>query len=193
MTERLPLAEAERLAMEVVELLRPACERIGVAGSIRRRKETCGDIEIVAVPRIETGLDLFGGPDPDARINRLDDECSVLLTVHALEMRRTNGRRAWGTKFKAALYKGFPLDLFSVIEPAQFGVIYLIRTGPAEYSHRLVTPRRMGGMMPEWLRVRGGALWKSLGEDGWIKLVTPDEGHVYEAMGLPWVAPEVRE
>lgn len=40
MSERRPLAEAGRLALGVVELLRPACTRIALAGSIRRREES---------------------------------------------------------------------------------------------------------------------------------------------------------
>ena len=187
-TERWPLAEAERLALEVMELLDPACERIEIAGSIRRRKETCGDIEIVCIPRIQQGRDMFGEVNW-ASVDELDMICSHALGTGALEMRRTNGRAAWGSKFKAALYKGFPLDIFSVLQPAQWGVIYLIRTGPAGYSHRLVTPRRMGGMLPEWMRVKDGALWKSIGEDGWVKIVTPEERDVYEALNLPWLPP----
>lgn len=187
---RMPLADAERLAEEVVALLASATTRIEVAGSIRRRKADIGDIEIVAVPRIVTGIDLFGDPDPDTRMNRLDDECSALLTMHALEMRRTNGRTAWGTKYKRASYQGFPLDIFSVTEPAQFGVIYVIRTGPADYSRLLVTDRRHGGMMPEWAVVRDGAIrHRATGE----VIPTPEEEDVYRVLGIEPLSPEVRD
>ena len=47
---RITLAEADVLAAEVLELLRPATERIAVAGSIRRRRPDVGD-----------GNQLFGG------------------------------------------------------------------------------------------------------------------------------------
>lgn len=32
--------------------LGPYCERLAIAGSLRRRLETCKDIEIVAVPKV---------------------------------------------------------------------------------------------------------------------------------------------
>ena len=55
MKERIPLAEGVKLANEVVALLETSCERLEVAGSIRRQKETVGDVEIVCIPRFSTG------------------------------------------------------------------------------------------------------------------------------------------
>jgi DNA polymerase/3'-5' exonuclease PolX len=46
-----PLADAERIAAAIVADLAPSCARIQVAGSVHRRKEVAGDIEIVAIPR----------------------------------------------------------------------------------------------------------------------------------------------
>jgi DNA polymerase/3'-5' exonuclease PolX len=49
--------EALKIAQETVELLRPHCERIEIAGSIRREKPEPNDIEIVAIPKpYEVGL-----------------------------------------------------------------------------------------------------------------------------------------
>ena len=45
-----PLADAERIAAAIVADLAPFCARIQVAGSVRRRKEAVGDIELVAIP-----------------------------------------------------------------------------------------------------------------------------------------------
>lgn len=54
---KLPLQHAEQLAHRLVELLTPHCERIDVAGSIRRKKQEVGDIEIVCLPKkIEVGF-----------------------------------------------------------------------------------------------------------------------------------------
>lgn len=46
---RMLLGEALPIAEEVVENLRPMVEKISVAGSLRRMKETVGDIDILAV------------------------------------------------------------------------------------------------------------------------------------------------
>jgi DNA polymerase/3'-5' exonuclease PolX len=53
---------ALNLANRMVELLRPDCQRIEIAGSIRRKKETIGDIELVLISRDQTNL--FGDPVP---------------------------------------------------------------------------------------------------------------------------------
>lgn len=184
---RIPLARAERLAAELVELLRPACLRIEVAGSIRRRKADVGDIELVAIPLVEQGHDMFGEPNC-AYIDRLVILCSDLLNAGVLQQRvRTNGR-AWGTRYKAAAYCGFPVDLFAVLPPAQFGVLFLLRTGPAEFSRRFVTSRRQGGMLPEWAQVKDGALWHRGGR----MIETPEEADVWRTLGVDPIAPEAR-
>ena len=190
---RIPLADAERLAAEVVELLRPACERIEIAGSIRRGKPDVGDIEILAVPTIEQGHDMFGEPNC-AYVNRLDLLCSQLLGIGTFTARLdVNGRASFGSKYKRLNYwgsgGGFPLDLFSVIEPAQWGVLYLIRTGPADFSHRFVTSKTAGGMLPPWAQVADGAIrHRGTGE----VYATPEEADVFRLIGVDYIEPEGR-
>ena len=59
---RLPYDTASTAAGSLSVLLADVCESIMVAGSIRRRAETVGDVELVAVPKIMTyeQFDLFG-------------------------------------------------------------------------------------------------------------------------------------
>ena len=61
-TTRIALMEATGLAGELVALLQPACERIEIAGSIRRQRPDVGDVELVVVPRLKAPLGLFGEP-----------------------------------------------------------------------------------------------------------------------------------
>ena len=57
---RVPLETAAKIAEDLASLLRPVCERVEIAGSIRRGCPTIGDIEIVVIPEIESGwADLF--------------------------------------------------------------------------------------------------------------------------------------
>jgi DNA polymerase/3'-5' exonuclease PolX len=58
---RWPLADAERIAADLIERLKPVCEQVMLCGSIRRRRPTVGDIDIVAVPRLANSPGLFGG------------------------------------------------------------------------------------------------------------------------------------
>jgi DNA polymerase/3'-5' exonuclease PolX len=191
---RLPLAEARAVADELVALLAPACERIEIAGSIRRGRPDVGDIELVAVPRItiEATQGLWGNGETE-RVNELDELADRELLRVSVEIKRADGsiehQRRWGPRYKASLFRGIPVDLFSTT-PASFGLIYLIRTGPAAFSQRLVTDARRRD-----LHVAEGQLHRgSLGCGAYVCEVipTPGERDVFGAMDLPWIAPEAR-
>lgn len=51
----IPLETAEKAATDIVDALTPYCERIAVAGSIRRKKPWVHDIDLVLIPK-----DLWG-------------------------------------------------------------------------------------------------------------------------------------
>lgn len=180
------LSIAKRIADELLDRLRPACFQIEIAGSIRRRSPWVHDIELVAEPWLEIGLatDLFGDAATHYH-SRLDDALADLQ--EELILRSFPGAKH-GDRFKqfAIAPTGIKLDLFIVRPPAQWGAIMAIRTGPAHYSHWLVTPRRQGGAMPGHLRQRDGAIW-----DGDTLLPTPTEGDYFAALGInpipdPW-------
>jgi DNA polymerase/3'-5' exonuclease PolX len=186
-TTRRPLAEATALATELVDLLRVFCARIEIAGSVRRRRPDIGDLELVVVPQMARRYDLFGEP-AGVPVSMLDDRIAYVLETGALAPRLTDaGQQRLGGKYKALVYQGMAVDLF-ITSPECWGVIYTIRTGPADFSHRLVTPRQQGGLLPNYLRVREGRL---VGTDG-QPLDTPSEESVFQAIGLPWIAPEDR-
>ncbi len=187
-SERIPLAEAEGLALEMVDLLRPVTERIEIAGSIRRRKETIGDIEIVCIPKMGEGpANLLGEP---SSINLLDVLVDSLIVGGLLAERADrNGRTANGERHKRLTYRGFGVDLFCVLPPAQWAVIFAIRTGPAAFSQRLVTRRNLGGLLPEWAVVKDGAVYhRRTGE----LLPTADEDDLFKLVRIHYLAPEAR-
>lgn len=181
-TTRLPLAEARALAEEVAALLGQGCERIEIAGSIRRERPTVGDLEIVCIPRVIETIDLFGA-DTGEYVNVLDKQVGAELSKGTFGTRPDkNGRAAVGERYKRLTYRGVGLDLFSVLPPAQWGVILLIRTGSAEFSHHFVSH------LPPGYRVQNGALWRDS-----VLLPTPEEEHVFAAVGRRWVPPTERE
>lgn len=189
---RRPLAEAAALATELADLLHASCERIEIAGSIRRQRPDIGDLELVAIPQHASQVDLFG--EPCASVNLLEERVAWLLDVGEMFPRLTaDGQQRLGLKYKALTYRGMAVDLF-ITTTECWGVIFTIRTGPADFSHRLVTSQsqRMQdgryGLLPNHLRVRDGRL---VGTDG-QPLDTPTEESVFAAIGLPWISPEQR-
>ena len=159
--EGMALAYAREMADALVDLLAPACERIEIAGSVRRGKARPNDIEIVAIPRWLYSEDYR---ETGARANELNLLCDELLTQGTLEKRPdSRGRYCWGTGIKRAVFfRGqdyAPVALFQVVEPRQWGVIYAIRTGPGDFDRLLVTSRRCGGGCPLDRKVAGGRVW----------------------------------
>ena len=181
-------------AQELVNELHPYCEQIYIAGSIRRRAAEPSDIELVAVPRFtsEQAPDLFG--QQTVRVDCLQRYVRDRLAGTWKGRPDKNGKTAvGGSKFyRLEDEAGYALDLFSVIAPAQLGVILAIRTGPAEFSKRLVTHRRKGGLLPEWLTVRAGALWADHGDGGPVLVPTPTEESFFAAIEMVLPRPEGR-
>lgn len=173
MKTKLALLDAQSLANDLVTQLSFYCERTEIAGSIRRGKSEIGDIEIVAVPQM--GFDFFGEPTGDHALNGVQwsDFGKVIKN---------------GNKYKQIeLHEGINLDLFIITPPAQWGVIFLIRTGPAEFSHKMVTPRNQGGLMPSIYRIKDGAVWSHN-----HIIPTPEEKDVFGLFGLQYLEPELR-
>lgn len=177
--ERMPLARAETLAQHLYEHLAPGCYRLEVAGSLRRRKPDIGDIEFVAIPRFEDNL--FGEPGHSS----LDFYIERMLASALIECVKG------GEKYKQFRVPSYHcnLDLF-IVQPETWGVIFTLRTGPKEFSHRLVTPRRQGGFCPAHLRFDVGRIWTRTSPAQ--ALDTPEEADVFRVLGLSWVEPRER-
>lgn len=178
--------DARSIGDEVVEALRPYCERVELAGSVRRLKAEVKDIEVVCVPRMTPQLDLWG--NQVGTVSALDYSNSWHADVGVFSMAK-NGKR-YKQAVLAANGKGMiKLDLFLAIEPAQWGVAMVIRTGPAEFSKWCVTKRAKGGGMPTGFYEEGLAVWP----EGEKKPLRMDEEIDYlDFLGMGWINPEER-
>lgn len=184
---RLPLKDAEVLSNVIVKVLEPFCHRVEVAGSVRRKKETVGDIEIVCEPVIVENpqVDLFG--KPQGTIDVFDDRLKAIMKTGLLELHPTDPKN--GQRYKKLWCpKGVQVDLFIVRPPSCWGVIFTLRTGPSAFNIDLVTRARELGM-----RVNEGQLEKENAPGSWIVIKTPEEKDLFEALGLNWIPPEARK
>lgn len=172
---RMDYATARRLADQLVTRFAPYCERVEIAGSLRRHRETVHDIDMVIVPQLVDDKDCFGNPVGQ---HSLFDPAHMELG----EVKKNGSRQK-----QILLPEDIHVELWIVLPPAQFGLIFAIRTGPADYNHWLVTPRRYGGALPSHLTMRDGALWN--GKD---LVPTPEEEDFFREIGVPMTAPELR-
>lgn len=166
-------------------MLAPHCERIEIAGSLRRLKPEVGDIEIVCESKTEIFQDnLFGGNE------------QFLSLLHFLKFKfegDTGARKIKGKEkyFQFALPQEINFDLFVVTPPAQWGVIYTIRTGPAEFSHWCVTNSPIG-ILPAGYKVKRGGVYRWDASDDEPPISMPEEIDFLNFLGLGWIEPSER-
>lgn len=178
---KFPVARAQAVA-EVLRLaLEDFCERIEIAGSIRRRKPEVGDVEIVFVPKMQTIPD---GLFDTKEISQAGHVIDALVRAGALARRKNvNGSEMWGAKNKLALHvaTGIPVDFFATTEAAWFN--YLVcRTGGAENNTRLAMAAQDKGW--KW-NPYGPGFTDARGEIVPVK----SERDVFELLGLDYLEP----
>ena len=170
------------VARAVLATLRHACERIEIAGSLRRGVPEVSDVELVCVPIVQA--DLFGAPTGQCRLTRaVADGLSFGRWSWRTETHPPPKSLAAPRRYWPLVVDGVPLDLFACRQPASFAALLAIRTGPAAFSQRLVTDCQRYG-----LRCAEGRLVR---EDG-STLDTPTERDFLAACGSPWVEPSER-
>ena len=115
---RLLLSRALAIAAALAAALRehPAAERVEVAGSARRRTETCKDLDLVAT-----------ASDPDA----LAEAFSTLPLIGEVQRAATAGVRA-------VTHNGMPIDL-RIVPPENFGNLLQHFTGSKQHNEALRT------------------------------------------------------
>lgn len=163
-------------AREMCDLLRPHCDRIEIAGSVRRGKVDPKDIEIVAVG--------------DSRLLKRTDE---LLHTGVITQARYGDARAkdgqvgtvrWGEKYRGFMFAGWRVELFTATEQ-NFGAIYWLRTGPGDANTWLM---KFLNWVNAPFRLKEG-YWTALGG---TRLNTPDERNTFELLNIPYLDPANR-
>lgn len=111
------LEQAKPLAEEIVSLISPHCERIHIAGSIRRECAEVGDIEIVCQPK-PSHLNKLG-------MLLMDRYYRIRGKFHERQVRLRN------------VNPFIEIDLF-LHRPHDYFRMLAIRTGSADFSHRVL-------------------------------------------------------
>ncbi len=162
--ERMDLGKALALARHVMEALQkvPAVKRIEPAGSLRRMKETIGDVDL-----------LVASAKP-AQVIQAFTALRVCARVLA----------AGGTKASILTTENVQVDL-RVVAPDAFGAAWQYFTGSKEHNvHLREMAVRKGLKVNEY-----GVFSVKTGK----RMAGREEADVYEALGLPWIPPELRE
>jgi DNA polymerase/3'-5' exonuclease PolX len=204
--KRIPLEDGQRIADQWMEKLRPLCDRVEVAGSIRRQKTDVGDVELVALPRMAALYDVQAllGPkflnfltDQEHRQAKLGGyfKDPAWVKAKALEVAARVGKPVrvkgeWpGGMTQLALPQGICLDLFTPSSPDAWGLIHFIRTGCAEFTRAMAThSARLGYIWHEGRIYRRFGHGKEAKPDG-PAFSVPEEDDVFRFFGVRWVGP----
>jgi DNA polymerase/3'-5' exonuclease PolX len=185
------LADAGAAAEDLIALLYPACERIEVAGSIRRLVDVVHDIELVAIPKFETTIPAPGlFESTEVQVNLLRQRVDALIGRGRLALVPDDPKLGDRYAKLVDVETGLQLDLFSVLPPAQWGVLFLIRTGSAGYSNWFVKAVRDRGFHVTDGALHRGSLGCRIG--GCEVMSTPEERDVFALTGIPATPPHLR-
>lgn len=175
-TGRFQIRETERLIAGLLEHMQsaPGVARIELAGSLRRRKETIGDVDILA--------ELEGDGTP-----------VVDHFVSFSGAQRVVG--AGSTKGSIVLHSGLQVDL-RVIPSRSFGAALQYFSGSKGHNVAVRSRAvRQGLRVNEWgvFRVPETEDDEPIGKEDGERLAGDTEQSVYEVLGMSWVPPELRE
>ena len=171
---RLLWQEADAIVQGLLEWMRgcPRARRVEGAGSWRRGRETVGDLDLV----VES-----------------DDSAAVMDRLHAWPETAEVLLRG-DTKTSVRGPRGVQIDL-RVVTAASFGAALQYFTGSKEHNVRLRSRARDQGLtINEYgvYRVRQGEEEGAVPSRG-KPVAGGTEQEVYEAVGLSWIPPELRE
>jgi DNA polymerase (family 10) len=168
---RLLWEEADAIASQLVAWLSesPAVQRIEAAGSLRRGKETIGD------------LDILVEAEPDAAVAVMDRLVAWPETADVLLRGETK------TSIRGP--RGVQVDL-RVVGAESYGAALQYFTGSKEHNVRLRGRARDRGLS---LNEYGVYPLPASGTDSGQSLAGRQEADIYAAVGLPWIPPELRE
>lgn len=175
---RIPLIEAVHAAKQFRALFHGCFERWEFAGSVRRQRPECGDVEHVVIPKFtEKEVSFFGEPELQSAVTL---RARALLSDGVLEKKEygEDGRTKMGEKALGLVFHGVPHEIYCAT-PDNCGAILAIRTGPADFSRQLVTDLRKYGYRMEDGSLRHGE-----------KIVPcPTEDVIFAAAGFSKVIP----
>lgn len=177
---KIDLHEAETIANKVRDHISPAMARVEVAGSIRRRKEVVGDVEICGIPE-----------DRERLITLLAD-----LGQHIKP--GVPGAVPWTPKVEAKylrvrLAEGMNLDVF-LGTPQNWGGLFMMRTGSGASPDGNTFHGFIPGIFGRWKKMSGGGRMTDCmptmptGEQLWI----PEEQDFFDLLEMDFVPPHER-
>ncbi len=140
--DKIGLPTMQKLAVVLTGMLEPFCDRVEVAGSVRRMVPFVSDLELLVIPRIAYGHDLFG--EISNEVSQLDILVTDWIATGRVEVRVGNGPMNKMLTFHSDEGRALPIDIF-VSTFDNWGMSMVVRTGPAAFIRGLMARLRQQG------------------------------------------------
>lgn len=163
------LQTAEKIAKEIKSELAPYCDRVEIAGSVRRKKPFVNDIEIVCIPQKHVGRH-------SNKFCMAVHELGTLMKGYKKGIHNAKYIRLWMPD------KSIHVDLF-MVKTDNWGLQFLIRTGSAEFSHSIM----------RLFNIRGYSSKNGYPQAPGKLLKFSEETEVFNFLNLSWIDPEKRQ
>ena len=172
------LIKAQELTSEINGHLFDHVIRIHPAGAVRRRIEEVQELVIICVPKIKSEQVTFGGVQPQKKEY---DVKSIMKKIEEISAIGEDIRA--GPKQIIFNYKGVQVTLY-ISTLKNFGLNYLIRTGPNEFVKSIYVQANKRGLTSRNATLEN----RNTGE----QIPTPTEPEVFRLLGLKYMDPEKR-
>lgn len=157
--------DATDIAGRIITALAPACHRIEIAGSLRRRRPEVGDLDLVLIPRSRVALEIL--------IRDLYGRKPEKSGEHYLMLQS---------------FDGMQVDLY-LATPETWPTLWLIRTGSKAHNIRLAQRAKILGWT---LKANGDGITGPVDATGaQVKIYA--EADIFHLLGLPYREPWERE
>jgi DNA polymerase/3'-5' exonuclease PolX len=177
------LPEAITIAGATRDLFAPFCERIEVAGSVRRGRPVCNDVDLVCIPKFRVERDFFGVLV--ARENLLRSALVNYVKDFGPAVSWANGVEPKGDgEIFSMVGRKCQVDFFCA-SAESWATVLICRTGSKE--HNVWISERAASRGGAFRPTRG--LW--LPDRGLIQARSEEE--FYAALELPFIEPHLRE
>ena len=161
-------AEVYAVALDVLEQLLPFCVRAEICGSVRRGKPFPKDLELLIIPKPYTTGAVESG---------------IALVVNRWV--KVKGELVYGkTRYTQRLLpSGIKLDLFICTDETNWGYLYALRTGSADFNKKVL----FSGLKSRGFKCKDGYVFRD-GE----KLEVREEINLFRMAGVLYKEPSER-
>lgn len=165
------LETAKQVADEFIGLISNYCKKVEIAGSVRRKRSSVNDIDVVVIPK----------PEFFSKLSRLNAMGNLQLLGH-----KYCQNTMWYS-LESVFFKGVIIDIYSATDE-DFDIAMLVWTGSDKHNIHLVSLAKKKGLS---FTTDDEGIW-GIYKNG-ERLTNNTEESVYQVLGLSYHKPEDRD